>query len=443
MTPRRWTAHVTARPVLGAALALVTVLTACSGDDDDDDAVVDEGTSVQGTVADPDPAPGGTVISPPPTTAPTSSTSEETADTGATTTPPPTSPAPPLAEVAVVLTEVAAVPAPVAATTRPGEQALYVADQEGRVFVIGAAGRVEEPVLDIRDEVRAGGEQGLLGIAFSPDGAWLYAHYSDDPDGDTVVAAFPFADGVADPAGETVILTVDQPYENHNGGELTFGPDGMLYLALGDGGSSGDPEGNGQSLETLLGKILRIDPRPGQDPPYVVPDDNPFVGVDGALPEIWAYGLRNPWRFSFDAATGDVWIGDVGQDAWEEVSFGAAGDSGWNFGWNRLEGTHEYEGDPPPDAVAPVLEYPRDDGFCSVVGGFVYRGTRIPALAGAYLYSDYCAGTINAARLVDGAIVDQVALPIAGGDVTSFAQDPGGELYVLGHQGVVFRIDPA
>jgi glucose/arabinose dehydrogenase len=441
MTPRSRTPHVAARPLLGVALVVATVLGACSSDDDDD---VESGSSELSTVTGGDPAPGGTVVSPAPTTttSPTA-TADDTTTAPTTSAPPATSAAPPLAEVAVALTEVAAVPAPVAATTRPGEQALYIADQEGRVFVIGPTGRVEEPVLDIRDQVRSGGEQGLLGIAFSPDGTWLYAHYSDEPDGNTVVAAFPFADGAADPAGEQVILTVDQPYENHNGGELTFGPDGMLYLALGDGGSGGDPEGNGQSLETLLGKILRIDPRPGEDPPYVVPDDNPFVGDDGALPEIWAYGLRNPWRFSFDAATGDVWIGDVGQDAWEEVSFGAAGDSGWNFGWNGFEGTHEYEGDPPADAVAPVLEYPRDDGFCSVVGGFVYRGTRIPALAGAYLYSDYCGGTINAARLVDGAIVDQVALPISGGDVTSFAQDPGGELYVLGHQGVVYRIDPA
>ena len=210
---------------------------------------------------------------------------------------------------------------------------------------------------------------------------------------------FAFGDDGADPASERGVLFVDQPFSNHNGGALAFGPDGYLYVGLGDGGSAGDPMGNAQSLSTLLGKLLRISPRPSKGEPYAIPPDNPFVGRDGARPEIWAYGLRNPWRFSFDTATGDLWIGDVGQNAWEEIDLEPAGsDGGSNFGWDRLEGTHPFEGSPAPDSIAPVFEYAHGDGSCSVTGGYVYRGERIPTLAGAYLFGDYCRGRPGGVR---------------------------------------------
>ncbi|MCZ7525056.1 MAG: PQQ-dependent sugar dehydrogenase [Acidimicrobiia bacterium] len=220
----------------------------------------------------------------------------------------------------------------------------------------------------------------------------------------------------------------------------------MLYLGLGDGGGAGDegrghaPGGNGQSLGTLLGKILRLDPRAAGSGPYAVPADNPFVGVEGARPEIWVYGLRNPWRFSFDRATGDLWIGDVGQNRWEEIDLIPAGAAaGANLGWNLLEGTHEFRGAPPPGAVPPVFEYPHSEG-CSVTGGYVYRGPRIPQLAGAYLFTDYCDGTIRALRVEDGVLVE-ADLGVATRGPTSFGEDRTGELYVLSAEGVL-RIDP-
>jgi glucose/arabinose dehydrogenase len=237
---------------------------------------------------------------------------------------------------------------------------------------------------------------------------------------------------------------VDQPYSNHNGGNLAFGPDGYLYIGLGDGGSGGDPHGNGQSLTTLLGKMLRIDPTLLEDRPYAIPSDNPFVGREGARPEIWAYGLRNPWRYSFDRATGDLWIADVGQSAWEEIDVQSSGsDGGENYGWNRMEGDHPFEGDAPADVVRPVFEYSHDDGGCTVTGGYVYRGRAIPALARAYLFADFCLGRLEAIRLQDGGGAEHRILGPVVRNVSSFGEDARGELYVLSLEGTVSRIAAA
>ena len=235
---------------------------------------------------------------------------------------------------------------------------------------------------------------------------------------------------------------MDQPYSNHNGGNLVFGPDGYLYIGLGDGGSGGDPHGNAQSLGTLLGKMLRIDPRPSGDSPYGIPPDNPFVDTQGARAEIWAYGLRNPWRYSFDRSTGDLWIGDVGQSAWEEVDRQpASSDGGENYGWNVREGSHPYADGSAPDAVDPVYDYPHSDGGCVVTGGYVYRGAAIPDLVGAYVFADFCLGTLEVLRHDgDTAVVTDLGPTVQA--VSSFGEDAAGELYVLSLAGGVYRVVP-
>ena len=251
-----------------------------------------------------------------------------------------------LALVRVELEPVATLEQPLAIAVRPGDPALYVAEKVGRVVALDG-GAEPRTVLDLTGQVSLGGEQGLLGIAFSPNGRFLYVDFTDTI-GDTRVVEFPFGEAGADVGSRRDVLFVHQPFSNHNGGALAFGPDGYLYVALGDGGSGGDPYGNGQSLSTLLGKILRISPRPSDGRPYGVPKDNPFVGRVGAKPEIWDYGLRNPWRFSFDRETRDLWIGDVGQSAWEEVDVERArSPGGLNFGWNLYEGSHPYASDGP------------------------------------------------------------------------------------------------
>ena len=328
---------------------------------------------------------------------------------------------------------------PVAMAVRAGDDALYVAEKVGRVVAISPA---SDPrvVLDLTNRVSLGSEQGLLGVAFSPDGRYLYVDFTDT-EGDTHVAEFAFDDDGADPASERLVLFVEQPFSNHNGGALAFGPDGHLYVALGDGGSAGDPMGNAQSLSTLLGKLLRISPRPSGGEPYAIPRDNPFVGRAGARPEIWAYGLRNPWRFSFDAETGDLWIGDVGQNAWEEIDLEPAGsDGGSNFGWDRLEGTHPFEGASAPGSVRPVFEYANGDGSCAVTGGYVYRGALIPALSGAYVFADYCRGRLEAFVPRNGRATKARMLGPRVEALASFGEDARGELYVLSLAGTVSRI---
>jgi glucose/arabinose dehydrogenase len=343
----------------------------------------------------------------------------------------------------VRLVPVAQLEQPVAMATRPGERTLYLVEQVGRVRAIRGGQLDPTPVVDISERVTAGGEQGLLGLAFSPDGRYLYLHYTDR-DGDHEIAELAMSGQRADPGSLRSVLHIDDPYANHNGGQLAFGPDRRLYIGFGDGGGGGDPEGNGQSLDSLLGKILRIDPRPGGGRSYQVPSDNPFVGRDGARPEIWAYGLRNPWRFSFDAATADLWIGDVGQNAYEEIDHQPAGEGGRNYGWSRREGLHPFNGGDRPDgAVDPVIEYGQDGGACTVIGGFVYRGQRIRGLRGAYLFGDYCAGWVRAARVRDGEVLDQRDLGLQVPSLSSFGVDASGELYALSLDGWLRRLVPA
>lgn len=333
---------------------------------------------------------------------------------------------------------------PVALAVRTGDEALYVAEKTGRVVAL-RGGRVEpDVVLDLTGGVSLGREQGLLGLAFSPDGGFLYVNYTD-PQGDTHVTEFGFDDDGADQGSRRDVLVVDQPFSNHNGGNLAFGPDGYLYIGLGDGGSAVDPAGNAQSLSTLLGKMLRISPRPSGGDPYGIPPDNPFGGRAGARPEIWAYGLRNPWRFSFDRTTGDLWIGDVGQNAWEEIDVeGARSPGGLNFGWDLFEGSHPFEGGSRgSETVTPVFEYPNGDGTCAVTGGYVYRGQELPDLVGAYVFADFCRGRLEAFVLHDGRARNHRELGPVVGNLASFGEDAAGELYALSLSGPVYRLVPA
>lgn len=341
------------------------------------------------------------------------------------------------------LQQVATLEQPLAMAVREDDSALYVAQKTGKVVAIRARRTVDKvPVLDLSDEVSLGGEQGLLGLAFAPGGRELYVNYTDT-NGDTHVTGFAMRGDRADPATRRDILMVEQPYSNHNGGNLVFGPDGFLYIGLGDGGSGGDPLGNGQSLTTLLGKMLRIDPQLSGDVPFRVPADNPFVGHGEAMPTIWAYGLRNPWRYSFDRLTGDLWIGDVGQTGWEEVDVQPAGSSGGeNYGWNILEGSHPFFGDELPDGVAPIYEYSHAEGGCTVIGGYAYRGDAIPELTGAYLFGDLCIGEIEALAVENGRVTGHEALGPVVENLSSFGEDSNGELYAMSLSGGVYRIAP-
>jgi glucose/arabinose dehydrogenase len=337
---------------------------------------------------------------------------------------------------------------------RAGDDAIYVAEKTGRVRRVPAGQSSQPglpdptPVLDIRGEVSRGGEQGLLGLTFSPDGTKLYVDYTDS-NGDTRVVEYVFAGGKADPGTRRELLFVDQPFANHNGGEVAFGPDGKLYVGLGDGGGQRDPDERGQDLSTFLAKILRIDPAPSGDQPYTVPADNPFVERAGARPETWVWGMRNPWRFSWDRQTGDLWIGDVGQDDWEEVDFLPAGQaSGKNLGWSDMDSRHRLHGDNPAGAVLPIVEYPHDDGSCAVTGGYVYRGTKVPALTGAYVYGDSCSGKLWGLVQRDGKPGDQRQLTLTGGSsdgysISSFGEDAAGELYLLDLSSGLYRFEPA
>ncbi|MGW6534029.1 PQQ-dependent sugar dehydrogenase [Streptomyces venezuelae] len=340
----------------------------------------------------------------------------------------------------VALKKVATAKNPSGGAAGPGG-AVWIAERAGTVRVLGKQG-LGEPVLDISAETTTDGERGLLGIAFSNDFRYFYISYTD-LQGTSTVDEFAVSKGKLRPETRRTVLTQTQPYSNHNGGDIKFGRDGYLYIALGDGGSGGDPHGNGQNLDTLLGKLLRIDPRGGT--PYAIPADNPFVGDPKAKDEIWAYGLRNPWRFSFDRGTGDLFIGDVGQSAWEEIDRApATSKGGENYGWSQMEGTHPFrEGTEPANHVPPVHEYDRTGLGCSVTGGFVYRGKAIPELRGQYLFSDYCDGTVRALKMKDGKVTGVSDLGVNGGEVVSFVQGGKGELYVLDLGGPVSRIDPA
>jgi glucose/arabinose dehydrogenase len=303
-------------------------------------------------------------------------------------------------------------------------------------------------LLDLSRQVLNDGERGLLGMTFSSDGRKLYVDYTREPDGWTVVSEFELGNrSTIDTRSRRDLLLVEQPFANHNGGQIVIGPDGYLYVGLGDGGSQGDPNGNAQNPKTLLGSILRIDPAGGtkDGPAYAIPPGNPFAdGTDGA-PEVWLYGVRNPWRFTFDDLTGDLWVGDVGQDLYEEIdrlpsANGFDAGRGANLGWNEMEGTHPFGGgENPPGAVLPILDYGREAG-CAVIGGYVYRGTQIPGLAGTYLYADSCQGGLRGLQLDGGAVIDSRTWDLPLERIYSLGQDDRGELYVLLGDGPVLKL---
>ena len=340
---------------------------------------------------------------------------------------------------------------PLYLTAPPGDLSrLFVVEKGGVIRIVKDGTLLPTPFLDISGQVSVMGEQGLLGIAFDPDYASsgrVVVHYTDLA-GDTRLSLFQVSSDpdVADPGSEVHVLAADQPFENHNGGQVTFGPDGFLYLGLGDGGSSGDPGNRGQDLSELLGSILRIDVR--STAPYAIPGDNPFVEVASARGEVWSYGLRNPWRFSFDRATGDLYIADVGERQHEEVDVSAAGDGagrGLNYGWNRMEGAHCFGGDSCDQIglTLPAFEYGHGEG-CSVTGGYVYRGSAIPALQGQYFFGDYCGGWVRSFRYSEGSATELTDWPALspGGSVVSFGEDAAGELYVIETEGRVSKVVP-
>jgi len=349
---------------------------------------------------------------------------------------------PDLANARVTLTKVVAgLDSPVALAWRAHDPHMFVAEQVGRVRVVDANGQLAPtPALTV-GPLSNGNEEGLLGITFSPDGAKLYVDYTD-PGDDTHVDEYTMNGETAVASTRRQLLVVPQPFSNHKGGEVITGPDGMLYIGLGDGGSEGDPQHNGQNLGTLLSKILRINPAASGAAPYSVPADNPFVGRPGVRPETWMWGLRNPWRFSFDRTTGDLWIGDVGQNKYEEVDVARAGEKGINWGWSAREGFHAYQGATPSDARDPLLETPHSAGSCAIVGGYVYRGRAIPALDGVYVFGDDCRPNLVGVVATNGHVDAQRDLGPAVSQLTSFGQDLDGELYAVSRTGTVYRLTP-
>lgn len=351
---------------------------------------------------------------------------------------------PPSFELA--LTEIASgLDRPVYLTAPPGDPRLFVVEKTGRIRIIQDGTTRTAPFLDLGALVSGGAEQGLFSLAFHPDYAdtgEFFVNYTN-LQGDTRIVRYQVSGDpyFADATSGSVLMSIEQPFSNHNGGHLVFGPDAMLYIGVGDGGSAGDPQGHGQDPTTRLGSILRIDVDAGD--PFAVPPDNPFVDDPSALPEVWLWGVRNPWRIAFDESTGELFVADVGQSQREEVTVIGPDQAGANLGWNVTEGTRCFA-DPdctPTDLTLPQVEYDHDDG-CSITGGFVYRGS-IEEIGGLYFYSDYCGGWLRSFRAAAGAATQQTEWDVARvGNVTSFGEDAGGELYVL-TETAVYRIDRA
>jgi len=398
--------------------------------------------------------PGARPVPTVPTVAPTTSATPGAVDeaegsegeataTTTTTTGTTTIPLGDLLEASVELQEIAVLDEPVTMTTVDGDGSLWIGGRQGQVVRLDPTTGVAEEVLDLSAMTVGRGERGLLGIV-AHDG-YLYVDYTDI-DGNTHVDGFRLSGAGVDVDSRRELLYVEQPFSNHNGGGLAFDDAGHLYVGLGDGGSGGDPLGSGQDPTTWLGSILRVDPTPEADAPYSIPDDNPFADGVGGLPEVFLFGVRNPWRFSFDSLTGDLWIGDVGQDAFEEITLLLAangGGAGANLGWNLREGLHQYRGPEPEGHVDPVYEYGRDQGI-SVTGGFVYRGEVVPELYGNYVFGDYQTAQLWGLDLSDGEVVFRdLGVAIPGGELASFGEGPDGELYALSLSGPVSRIVPA
>ncbi len=331
--------------------------------------------------------------------------------------------------------------------THAYDERLFIVEQAGTIRIFQNGELLPTPFLDIQDPVgSSSNEQGLLGLAFHPNyqqNGYFFLNYTD-VNGNTNIARYRVSSdpNVADPASGQILLTVTQPFANHNGGMVAFGPDGYLYLGLGDGGSQADPQGNGANPGTLLGSILRLDVD-SADGSYTIPADNPFVENPNARPEVWAYGLRNPWRFSFDRQNGNLFIADVGQNQWEEVSWQAGGTpGGQNFGWNSMEGFHCFTASCNPEQFTlPIFEYDHTLG-CSISGGYIYRGQQFPSLYGNYFVADFCSGTVwGLFQQPDGAwqsaVIHESGLPI-----NSFGEDVNGELYVVARTGQILQIRP-
>ncbi len=338
---------------------------------------------------------------------------------------------------------------PVLVTSPPGDPRLFVVEKPGRIRIVApGSGLLARPFLDLGGEVNSrGSEQGLLGLAFPPDyrtSGRFYVDYTDVNDDVRIVRYRVSRDpDVADPGSAEILLRIEHPYANHNGGMLAFGPDRMLYVGVGDGGREGDPRRYGQNRGVLLAKILRLDVSGVGT--YTIPRGNPFSAPD--RPETWAWGLRNPWRFSFDRATGDLYVADVGQDKYEEVDVATAasgGGRGLNYGWSRMEGFHCYR---PPSGcdttglTMPVLEYDHSQG-CAIIGGYVYRGRAIPALRGQYLYADYCSKWVRSFRYANGKASRPTAWATLASQPLGFGEDANGELYIGLQSGEVVRIEP-
>ncbi len=328
-----------------------------------------------------------------------------------------------------------------------GDDRLFVVEQDGRIKILNSDGSTNaNNFLDINSIVSSGGERGLLGLAFHPDYAsngYFFVNYTDNS-GDTQISRFSVDAGdpdIADPGSELQLLNILQPYTNHNGGCIQFGPDGYLYIGMGDGGSGGDPDDNGQNLMELLGKMLRIDvDNPGGGNNYGIPADNPYVGNPDALDEIWASGVRNPWRFSFDSQTNDIWIADVGQNSLEEINHEMSTSAGLNYGWRCYEGNSPYNtsGCPDPSELTfPVAQYSHSGGNCSITGGYVYRGTVYSDIQGLFLFADLCTGMIGTVDQ-NGAMIDHGNFA---GTWTSFGEDVDGELYIADHGGSIYKIE--
>jgi glucose/arabinose dehydrogenase len=351
------------------------------------------------------------------------------------------------ARTGVRLVRVGTFDSPVYVTAPPKDRRrLFVVEQTGRIRVLVGGKRRARPFLDLSRDITAGGEQGLLSMAFAPDYAAsrrFYVYFTDR-NGNVRVQQFQRSSASPDRAdgrSRRQVLFVRHPYANHNGGLVLFGPDGYLYVGIGDGGSEGDPQGYGPNVNTLLGKLLRIEPLPGGG--YRSPASNPFSGK-GGRPEIYAYGLRNPWRFSFDRRTGGLYIGDVGQDNYEEIDYASRGAAlGRDYGWSCWEGRHRFNASRKcPNPTPPVLEYSHAGGACSVTGGVVVRDHRLRALAGRYLYGDYCAGVVRSFRIVNGKATGDRGVGFTVPSLSSFGQDAAGRVYAVSLSGPVYRLQP-
>lgn len=339
-------------------------------------------------------------------------------------------------------------PTAIISTPDLSDKRLFVLEQAGKIRILSAKGKLEtKPFLDISSKVMPGGEMGLLGLVFHPSykqNGYFYVDYVDKNQ-NTTVARFKVQGGVADISSEKVLFTLEQPYSNHNGGSLAFGPDDYLYVSLGDGGSAGDPQNRAQNKDSFFGKILRLDV--DKNTPYAIPSSNPFANESGVKPETWAYGLRNPWRISFDKKTGDLYIADVGQGDFEEINVQKSSSKGGeNYGWRCYEGRHEYETSgcgKQSEYIQPAFEYNHEDGRCSITGGYVYRGTKYPALDGKYFYGDYCNGQLFYASQENG-VWKQVEAAKTSYSISIFGQGSDDELYVADYQsGNIYHLQDA